>query len=152
MAALAASVYSVPSRHIPRREERPLYTPLTDVDAAQLDAHRQTVQKLIDENGGGALDRTVENDLLLLDRLIGDRVLTEADIPDLTAMSIAFGDVLTTEFGLEWASTDHGGGPGLVEPGTQRGIEPTDLVLGRYARRQPVDFEALLMSVEEMRG
>ena len=142
----------MPSTHRTRREEPSLYTPLTDADAAQLAAHREAVQKMLSSAGGGSLDKTVENDLFLLDRLIGNRVLSEADIPDLKAMSIAFGDVLTTEFSLEWASSDHGGGPALVEPGTQRGIEPTELVLGRYARKQPVDFEALLASVEEMRG
>jgi hypothetical protein len=105
------------------------------------------VGALLSEAGKPALDGTMDNDLWHVQSFLDG--YGPDDTAGIEAIGMVFGDVLVTEFGLEWVSQDNGGRPILRKPGTESVLDPAGMVLQRKQRRDPLDLEALYESLSD---
>jgi hypothetical protein len=129
----------------------PKFSELSHGDSERLDQQRALVAAAAKRRyGTTALSRT-KKDLLILQRLIDDKVFERSQTYELQSLGIALGDVLASELPLRWVmiTDEYGTDPTLRFKNTSININALTMISKRIERDEPVDVSWLVQKSRE---
>ena len=131
---------------------------MTKENRARLAEQEAVVARLLRSHyGEGASLRHSKDDLLLLQRMIDDRILRRDQTYELQSMGIVLGNVFVNETPLQWVMVDdeHGRDPALQYPNTTVIIFPLTMISKRVEDGREVHvaqiFEVIRKQVEKLK-
>jgi Domain of unknown function (DUF3806) len=129
----------------------PTFTELAAEDKARLDAQRALVLSAAKQRYGTTGLRGDRSDLLVLQRMVDDRVFSPSQTYELQSLGVVFGDVLAGQLGVRWVmvTDEYGTDPTLLIPGTTANLNALTVISKRVERGEAVDVAALYRVFEE---
>ena len=127
------------------------FAELSHEDDARLEQQRAVVAAAAKRRYGTvALTRT-KHDLLVLQKLIDERVFKKSQTYELQSLGVAFGDVLASELPLRWVmvTDEYGTDPTLRFKETTLQINALTMISKRVERDEPVSLQRLLDKTRE---
>jgi hypothetical protein len=134
----------------PKPMPEPKFSELSKDDTARLERQRAVVVVVAKRYSPAPLTGT-KSDLLVLQRLIDDKVFTKSQTYELQCLGVAFGDVLTSELPLRWmmVTDEYGTDPTLRFKKTTLQINALTMISKRVERDEHVDVSELLRITRE---
>jgi hypothetical protein len=125
---------------------KPVQAALSSWETAFLEERRRMADHLVHSRLGLPGLPAGRGGLPVLQRLLDRKFARKGDIAALEALGVAFGDILASETGLEWAveSEPRGDIPVLRLPGSRVAVYATTLVWRRVERNEKVELDRLL--------
>jgi len=124
---------------------------LNSGEKAHLDLQRQFVATLARRHFGGPTTRS-KQDLLTLQRIVDEGLVSKDQTYELQALGVALGDVMVAELGYQWVAhvDDTARTRALRYPGSSDVVFPVTMISRRVAAGEPVDVRALFAKSESI--
>ncbi len=129
----------------------PKFTQLSREDASRLEKQRGVVAAIAKQRYGTAALTRNKADLVVLQRLLDDRVLAKTQTYELQCLGIVFGDVLASELPLRWMmiTDEYGTDPTLRYKDTTIQINALTMISKRVESDEDVDVATMLRMIGE---
>ncbi len=123
----------------------PTFAELTSADQARIDAQRAVVLSAAKQRYGTSELRQDRNDLILLQRMLDDKVFSPSQTYELQSMGVVFGDALVSQLGLRWVmiTDEYGTDPTVVIPDTTANFNALTVISKRVEEGRTVDVSDL---------
>jgi hypothetical protein len=129
----------------PAQSTTPKFAELSREGTARLEKQRGVVAAAAKQRYGTVALTKTKADLVVLQRLLDDRVFTKTQTYELQCLGIAFGDVLASELPLRWmmVTDEYGTDPTLRYKDTTIQINALTMLSKRVERDEEVDVQTM---------
>ncbi|HWO27924.1 MAG TPA: DUF3806 domain-containing protein [Candidatus Acidoferrum sp.] len=129
----------------------PKFTELSRDDSARLEQQRAVVAVTAKQRYGTKALTGTKSDLLVLQRLIDEKVFKKSQTYELQCLGVTFGDVLTSELPLQWVmvTDEYGTDPTLRFKKTTLQINALTMISKRVERDEAVSVQWLFDKTRE---
>lgn len=130
----------------PNQKNEPRFTELSSDYSAGLDKQRALIAAVAKQKYGTLSLTKTKSDLVVLQRLLDDRVFSKSQTYELQSLGVVFGDVLASEFPLRWVmvTDEYGTDPTLRYKNTTIQVNALTMISKRVEQNRPLDLADLL--------
>ena len=134
-----------------KQQPEPKFADLEPTDIASLEKQRALVASAAKERYGTAALTKTKQDLLILQRLIDDKVFSKTQTYELQSLGVAFGDVLASELPLHWVmvTDEFGTDPTLRFKETTLNVNALTMISKRVEKGERPNLSELLRFTKE---
>ena len=134
----------------PSQSAEPKFSRLSPDDEGRLERQRAVIAAAASRYGLAKLSRT-KSDLPVLQKLIDERAFRSSQTYELQCLGVAFGDVLSSEFPLQWemVTDEYGTDPTLRFKKTTLHFNALTMISKRIERNERIDLSELLHTTRQ---
>ncbi len=131
-------------------QAQPRFTELSNADRERLDGQRQIILTTLRQQYGVSGLHKDKTDLVLLQKILDDKVYSPTQTVELQSMGVVLGDVLANELGLHWVmiTDEYGTDPTLQLQDTSANFNALTMISKRVEEGKPIDVTWLFGVVE----
>ena len=132
-------------------EKRPEHSELTEHEQHALEEQREVVRELLQQRYDVFSLPGLRADLPVLQQIISDRAFGPEQEYEWSCVGVVFGDILASEFGLDWCAfcDEQGAESALRLGGSTITLYPRSMILKRMANGEEIDLETFMDGLAE---